>query len=849
MLFQLILVVIIFVSPALSQIYTQPFTTVTRITMLGSTHGQGTNIAPGECWDNLNPQRKLVQLGGYPRKASNGDVSWSWSGAKTGTCYAIGPSGAGGAAVWGTITGVLASQADLNTALGLKAPLVAGVVPTTNLGSGTANATTFLRGDNTWGVPAGGGGGSSNLPGLTDVDDAAVPTNRFTLLGNGTVFQSRTIDTTDIMSGVFVSGRLASGTATAGHIAYSTGPGAAPAWGPPPAGGGGGAAWGTITGVISSQLDLQAALDLKAPLASPVFTGTPTIPSFSLANHSHVDAGGGGQLDASNIFSSGIVPTARLGTGTASITTFLRGDGSWETPSGTGGATSLPELSDVDDTATPANRNTLVGNGTAFLSRPLDTTDILSGTFVSSRIASGTATAGYVPISTSPGAAPTWGPVTGSGTVTSVGTGCGLLGGAITTSGTLRGALNPISSLTGPYTLVNGDCGRLLSFGAAAAVTLPTIDAVVITAGWYTNIQNRAASGNVVISAATNLIDGGGAITLTPGQGVLIAATGTNYWTQRGMGTGAGGGGGTYVGGPDGCVTVNTATDPDQLDFDIDCLLTESYAWTGTHNFTGGVMIVPNSTSLPPTCVPGSIAMDTDATSGARYAGCDSANTWLPLGGGGGGMADPGSAGIMVRTTANVSVARSIAVGAGLSITNATGVAGNPTISGPTAQAGSFFSNWQFGGIAPATNALAPSNEGKGTRITASRNQTVTTCHASMVTTAVVSSTVSIGIYNPDETRVCAGTYTVPGTGSQTASVSCSATLVGGQDYYLLIATSDGTNSFDSYSLSTAGVRALVTASPAGIKPAVTIAGATFDATETMTKIGATANLPVIVCY
>lgn len=39
--------------------------------------------------------------------------------------------------------------------------------------------------------------------------------------------------------------------------------------GPP----GPGSTWGTITGVLSAQLDLQGQLDLKAPIASPVFTG------------------------------------------------------------------------------------------------------------------------------------------------------------------------------------------------------------------------------------------------------------------------------------------------------------------------------------------------------------------------------------------------------------------------------------------------------------------------------------------------------------------------------------------------------------------------------------------------
>ena len=42
---------------------------------------------------------------------------------------------------------------------------------------------------------------------------------------------------------------------------------------------GGSASWGFITGTLSSQTDLNTALGLKAPLASPTFTGTVTIPA------------------------------------------------------------------------------------------------------------------------------------------------------------------------------------------------------------------------------------------------------------------------------------------------------------------------------------------------------------------------------------------------------------------------------------------------------------------------------------------------------------------------------------------------------------------------------------------
>lgn len=43
--------------------------------------------------------------------------------------------------------------------------------------------------------------------------------------------------------------------------------------------GSGGGTWGSITGTLSSQTDLNTALGLKAPLASPTFTGTPVAPT------------------------------------------------------------------------------------------------------------------------------------------------------------------------------------------------------------------------------------------------------------------------------------------------------------------------------------------------------------------------------------------------------------------------------------------------------------------------------------------------------------------------------------------------------------------------------------------
>ena len=59
-----------------------------------------------------------------------------------------------------------------------------------------------------------------------------------------------------------------------------------------PAGSAGSSTWGGITGTLSSQTDLQDALDLKANLASPTFTGTVVLPSAtSIGNVSATEIG------------------------------------------------------------------------------------------------------------------------------------------------------------------------------------------------------------------------------------------------------------------------------------------------------------------------------------------------------------------------------------------------------------------------------------------------------------------------------------------------------------------------------------------------------------------------------
>jgi hypothetical protein len=62
--------------------------------------------------------------------------------------------------------------------------------------------------------------------------------------------------------------------------------------------------------------------------------------------------------------SSGLVPAAQLGAGTSSNSNFLRGDGIWAVPNGTGGSSSLAGDSDVT-IVSPSNNQVLTYNNAA----------------------------------------------------------------------------------------------------------------------------------------------------------------------------------------------------------------------------------------------------------------------------------------------------------------------------------------------------------------------------------------------------------------------------------------------------------------------------------------------------
>lgn len=116
-----------------------------------------------------------------------------------------------------------------------------------------------------------------------------------------------------------------------------------------PTGGSGSASWGAISGTVSDQADLQAALNGKQASGSYATTANLTSGLATKLDASQKAAASG----VASLDSDTRVPSAQLGSGTANNTTYLRGDGAW-----TALATSTVTAANITD-ATTTGRNVL----------------------------------------------------------------------------------------------------------------------------------------------------------------------------------------------------------------------------------------------------------------------------------------------------------------------------------------------------------------------------------------------------------------------------------------------------------------------------------------------------------